>query len=84
MEPDLTFIELAEDTLLLLATDGLTDNNLLENHVSSHVDPLMSSQTNLDQGVRQLVDLANDINGHDNITAIVIRAKVRPNLEQLR
>jgi len=84
VEPDLTFIELAEDTLLLLATDGLTDNNLLENHVASHVDPLMSSQINLDQGVRQLVDLANDINGHDNITAIVIRAKVRPNLEQLR
>ena len=84
VEPDLTFIELAEDTLLLLATDGLTDNNLLETHVSSHVDPLMSSQTNLDQGVRHLVDLANDINGHDNITAIVIRAKVRPNLEQLR
>jgi protein phosphatase len=84
VEPDLTFIELAEDTLLLLASDGLTDNHVLENHVISHVDPMMSSQMNLDQGVRQLIDLANEVNGHDNITAIAIRAKVRPNLEQLR
>lgn len=84
VEPDLTFIELTEDTLLLLASDGLTDNDLLENNVMTHVDPLMSSQMNLDQGVRQLVDLANEVNGHDNITAIAIRAKVRPNLEQLR
>jgi protein phosphatase len=84
VEPDLTFMELTEDTLLLLASDGLTDNNLLENHVMSHVDPMMSSQMNLDQGVRQLVDLANEVNGHDNITVIAVRAKVRPNLEQLR
>ncbi len=84
VEPDLTFMELTEDTLLLLASDGLTDNDLLENHVMSHVDPMMSSQMNLDQGVRQLVDLANEVNGHDNITVIAVRAKVRPNLEQLR
>jgi protein phosphatase len=84
VEPDLTFMELAEDTLLLLASDGLTDNDLLENHMMSHVDPMMSSQMNLDQGVRQLVDLANEVNGHDNITVIAIRAKVRPNLDQLR
>jgi len=31
-----------------------------------------------------LVDLANEVNGHDNITAIAIRAKVRPNLDQFR
>jgi protein phosphatase len=39
---------------------------------------------NLDKGVSQLIDLANEHNGHDNITAIAIRAKVRPNLEHLR
>lgn len=84
VEPDVQFIELAEDTLLLLASDGLTDNDLLETHWQTHLDPMMSSQMSLDQGVRQLVDLANEVNGHDNITAIAIRAKVRPNLDQLR
>jgi protein phosphatase len=84
VEPDVQFMELAEDTLLLLASDGLTDNNLLETHWQTHLDPMMSSQMSLDQGVRQLIDLANEVNGHDNITAIAIRTKVRPNLDQLR
>jgi protein phosphatase len=84
VEPDVQFMELTEDTLLLLASDGLTDNDLLETHWQTHLDPMMSSQMSLDQGVRQLVDLANEVNGHDNITAIAIRTKVRPNLDQLR
>lgn len=84
IKPDVQYLELNEDTLLLLCSDGLTDNDLLENHYQSHVEPLLSSQTNLDQGVRQLIDLANQFNGHDNITAIAVRAKVRPNLQHLR
>jgi protein phosphatase len=83
VNPDVQFFEINEDVLLLLASDGLTDNNLLETYWQSHVDPMLSSQNNLDQSVSQLIDLANQYNGHDNITAIAIRAKVRPNLDQL-
>ncbi len=84
IQPDIQFLELNEDTLLLIASDGLTDNDLLEVHCQTHIDPMMSSQMNLDKGVSQLIDLANEHNGHDNITAIAVRAKVRPNLEHLR
>ncbi|HEY9643011.1 MAG TPA: serine/threonine phosphatase [Coleofasciculaceae cyanobacterium] len=82
VSPDIRFLELNEDMLLLLCSDGLTDNNLLEAHWRTHLEPLLSSQNNLEQGVHQLIDLANQQNGHDNITAIAIRAKVRPNLDQ--
>ncbi|HEY9873420.1 MAG TPA: hypothetical protein V6D12_08275 [Candidatus Obscuribacterales bacterium] len=68
--------------MLILASDGLADNDLLETYWQSHLAPLLSSRTNLEQGVAQLIDLANQHNGHDNITAVVIRAKVRPNLDQ--
>jgi protein phosphatase len=84
VSPDIQFMELNEDTLLLLCSDGMTDNNLLEEHYQSHIEPLLSSQANLERGVNQLVELANQHNGHDNITALVIRAKVRPNLDRLR
>lgn len=84
IKPDIQYVELNEDTLLLLCSDGLTDNDLLETHWRTHVEPLLSSQANLEQGVTQLVELANQYNGHDNITAIAIRAKVRPNLDHLR
>lgn len=82
VRPDVQFIELNEDTLLILCSDGLSDNDLLETHWQTHLLPLLSSRANLDQGLMQLIDLANQHNGHDNITAVVIRAKVRPDLEQ--
>ncbi len=78
VNPDVQFLELNEDTLFVLASDGLSDNNLVEQYWKSHLDPLLSSSSNLDQGVNALIDLANQYNGHDNITAVLVRAKVAP------
>lgn len=78
VNPDVQFLELNEDTLFILASDGLSDNSLVEQYWKSHLDPLLSSSSNLDQGVNALIDLANQYNGHDNITAVLVRAKVAP------
>lgn len=80
VSPDIQFLDLNEDTLLLLCSDGLTDNDLIEKYCDTHVEPLLSSQANLEQGVVSLIDLANQHNGHDNITSIVVRFKLRPNV----
>ena len=82
INPDVQFLDLSEDTLLILVSDGLSDNDLIEHNWHTHLDPLLSSRTNLESGVSDLIDLANQYNGHDNITAVAIRAKVRPNLDQ--
>lgn len=82
--PDVQFFELDEDTLLLLCSDGLSDNDLIEKNWQTHLKPLISSRNNLDRGANDLIELANQYNGHDNITAVLIRAKVRPDLEQAR
>ena len=84
VNPDVQGLELNEDMLLLLCSDGLTDNNLLETYAQTHLEPLMSFQTTLEYGVNQLIDLANQHNGHDNITTIALRIRVRPNLEGLK
>ncbi|MGF1933556.1 MAG: serine/threonine phosphatase [Nostoc sp. ChiQUE02] len=81
INPDVGFFDINEDTLLLLASDGLSDNDLLETHWQTHLEPLLSSGANLERGVTDLIELANQHNGHDNITGILVRAKVRPNLE---
>lgn len=83
INPEVKFLELNEDMLLLLCSDGLTDNDLLETHWRTHLEPLLKSQANLEQGVSELIELANHYNGHDNITAIAIRAGVRPDLDLL-
>ncbi len=83
LNPDIKFLELNEDGILLLCSDGLSDNDLLEAHWQSHLEPMLSSAVNLEQSVTGLIELANQYNGHDNITAIAVRLKVRPNLDQL-
>jgi protein phosphatase len=82
VHPDITTLEFKEDTLLLLCSDGLCDNRLLEDNWQTYLIPLISSKANLDEGLVKLVDLANQVNGHDNITAVMVRIKVQPNLER--
>jgi len=82
INPEVQFLKLNEDTLLLLTSDGLSDHDLLEHHWHTHLEPLLSSEASMEQGVSDLIDLANQYNGHDNITAVAIRVRVRPNQEQ--
>ena len=64
-----------------MCSDGLYDNDLLENNYQELLVPLISSSSNLEEGVRKIIDLGNQINGHDNLTCLLIRIKVQPNLE---
>lgn len=82
VNPDVQFLELSEDTLLILVSDGLSDNDLIEHHWHTHLEPLLTSEASLQHGVSSLIDLANQYNGHDNITAVLVRAKVSPKPEQ--
>ncbi|MGL5194172.1 MAG: serine/threonine phosphatase [Chroococcales cyanobacterium] len=77
VSPDVQFFKIEEDTLLILASDGLTDNDLLETHYLTHVEPLLSAEMPLEPGVKALIELGNQYNGHDNITAVAVRALVR-------
>lgn len=83
LRPGISYQDLTEDTLFLLCSDGLSDNDLIERHEASHIAPLLSSRANLDQGVADLIQLANEKNGHDNITLILVRFKLCPDLTQL-
>ncbi|MCU0571020.1 MAG: serine/threonine phosphatase [Oculatellaceae cyanobacterium Prado106] len=83
IKPEVRFLEINEDQVLLLCSDGLTDNNLLETYWETQVAPLLEDEVSLDQGVSNLITLANQYNGHDNITAIAIRVRVLPNLNHM-
>ena len=76
VHPEVQFLEIEEDTVLIIASDGLTDNNLLEIFCETQLEPLLKPETPLSTAVDSLIALANQHNGHDNITAIVVRAWV--------
>jgi protein phosphatase len=78
LHPDISFFDIHEDMLLLLVSDGLSDNECLENHWQTHLQPLLSYDSDLEMGIQDLIELGNEYNGHDNITAILVRVKVSP------
>lgn len=78
LDPDIQLLTATEDTLLLICSDGLTDNQLLEVHCDQYLLPMLNSQISLQKGVNELVLLANEHNGHDNITVIAILMRVQP------
>jgi protein phosphatase len=80
VRPEIQFLEITEDCLILLCSDGFSDNNFLEENWSQHLKPLISSEADLQDGLFKLVDLANEHNGHDNITAVLLRIKLKPDL----
>lgn len=83
LKPSISYQAITEDTLLILCSDGMSDNDLLEQNVDQAISPLLRSKTNLIDGLEHLIELANDKNGHDNITAILVRLKLKPDLNQL-
>ncbi|WP_417033351.1 serine/threonine phosphatase [Dolichospermum circinale] len=78
LHPDVSVFDIHENMLLLLVSDGLSDNECLETHWQTHLQPLLSYDSDLEMGIQDLIELGNEYNGHDNITAILVRVKVSP------
>jgi serine/threonine protein phosphatase PrpC len=68
-----------EDSLFLLCSDGLSDNDRVEQYWQSKILPVLNGELSLTQGVNHLIDLANYHNGHDNVTVALVHCRVSPN-----
>lgn len=71
---DLFPLSLEEGDTLLLCSDGLT------NHVSDEEMAAAVTASSPEEATRQLIDLANERGGYDNITVLVIQYKADPEL----
>jgi protein phosphatase len=78
VRPEIKFLDIKEDCLILLCSDGFSDHDFIEENYSQHLEPLIRGDANLQDGLFNLVDLANEHNGHDNITAVLLRIKLKP------
>jgi serine/threonine protein phosphatase PrpC len=76
VEPTMDFFDLDDNCLFLLCSDGLCDNSVVENYWKTHLYPLLSPAYDLQQGVEDVLALGNEINGHDNLTAVLVRCLV--------
>ena len=80
LRPSVQYFDIEKDCLILLCSDGLSDNDLLEKHWQIYLEPLISSSADLNAGLCELMTFADRYNGHDNLTSILIRIKLKPDL----
>ncbi|MBU7587400.1 MAG: protein phosphatase 2C domain-containing protein [Nostoc sp. TH1S01] len=60
-----------EEGLLLLCSDGLSDNDWVENSWQDFAIPVLSGELSLAEAVQNLINLANQKNGHDNTSVVL-------------
>lgn len=72
LDPAIKFFKLTEPTLFLLCSDGLCDNDVIEQNWQTHLLPIFNKQVDLETGLDNLMELGNNVNGHDNLTAILV------------
>ncbi|MHC5735620.1 PP2C family protein-serine/threonine phosphatase [Nostoc sp.] len=67
-----------EDGILLLCSDGLSDNNWVEQSWPDYAIPVLTGQLTIEDAVRNWINLANEKNGRDNTSVVLTYCRVSP------
>jgi len=76
LEPSIQFLSLESSSLFLLCSDGLSDNEVVESHLQE-LSPLLALDSDLKVGAEHLVQIGNDLNGYDNISAVLVHCQIK-------
>ena len=71
LHPTIQRFIVEEDGLLLLCSDGLSDNNWVEHSWRDYAAPVLEGKLALADAVQAWIDLANLKNGHDNTSVVI-------------
>ncbi|MDJ0554785.1 MAG: serine/threonine-protein phosphatase [Microcoleaceae cyanobacterium MO_207.B10] len=81
IRPNIQRFVIDEEGLLLLCSDGLSDNGWVENSWADYSAKIFGGQLSLKEAVESLISLANQKNGHDNTSVVLGHYRLSP--EQL-
>ncbi|TVQ59137.1 MAG: serine/threonine-protein phosphatase [Spirulina sp. DLM2.Bin59] len=76
--PNLDRLVLDEDSLILLCSDGLSDYDRIEQYWQTELLTVLQGQQDLATAVAHLVAIANQKNGHDNVTVGLLHCQIQP------
>jgi serine/threonine protein phosphatase PrpC len=76
LEPSIDYFTLTESSLFLLCSDGLCDNDAIDDNWRSHLLPVLNKEVDLQTGLDRLIELGNNVNGHDNLTAVLVMCEL--------
>ncbi|MEB3883938.1 protein phosphatase 2C domain-containing protein [Lyngbya sp. CCY1209] len=78
LKPAVKRLIVESDGLLLLCSDGLSDNGWVEKTWADYAPAVLRGEKSLESAVRDLVEIANLHNGHDNISVVLNYFGVSP------
>ncbi|MBR8829409.1 MAG: protein phosphatase 2C domain-containing protein [Gomphosphaeria aponina SAG 52.96 = DSM 107014] len=65
------------DCVFLLCSDGLSDYERVEEYWESEILPILNHKISIEQAAERLMAIANEKNGHDNITIALVHCEVK-------
>lgn len=72
LHPTVQQFVLDEDCIFLLCSDGLSDNDRVEQYWDTEILPVLEGKLELTKAAAKLIDIANTQNGHDNVTVALV------------
>lgn len=84
LRPTVRRFILEEDGLLLLCSDGLSDNNCVEQSWQQVAEAVFKDRQPLDETVQNWIALANQKNGHDNTSIVLTHCHVSSPFPELQ
>lgn len=76
LHPTVQRLILDEDGVFLLCSDGLSENDRVEEYWQTEILPLLEGKTDANSVAQRLVEIANTRNGHDNATVAVVHCQI--------
>ncbi|MGB3263578.1 MAG: protein phosphatase 2C domain-containing protein [Microcoleus sp.] len=78
LRPTIQRFILEEEGLLLLCSDGLADNDWVEQSWENYGPPVLEGQMSLEAAVQSWISLANEKNGYDNTSVVATYCRMSP------
>lgn len=76
VHPTIGRFVLDEDCVFLLCSDGLSDFDLVDQCWQTDIVPILDGEVDVANASRQLVEIGNTRNGHDNITVALVHCRI--------
>ncbi|WP_035993066.1 protein phosphatase 2C domain-containing protein [Leptolyngbya sp. KIOST-1] len=76
LQPHIQRFIFDETGILLLCSDGLSDNYRIEDAWANYIGLIIKDIVTLDSAVASWIELANQKNGHDNTTVVLMQHKL--------
>lgn len=79
LHPSVSRFIIDENALFLLCSDGLSDNDRVDQCWEHELAPVLKGDTDLSSAASRLIEVANKENGHDNVTVGLLYCRVKDN-----